>query len=97
MRFSAQSAASWKSIVVVDADCCSHGDVNSGVLRAHQRAFAASLTKAASQGLHVGAACLACCSVRLTCVAVDRYVYQRLLGAVPRRGVVHHPRRLVKW
>ena len=26
-RISAQAAASWQSILVVDADCCSHADV----------------------------------------------------------------------
>ena len=41
-RFSTQSASSWKSIVGVDADNCGHGDVDSGVPRVHQRAFAAS-------------------------------------------------------
>ena len=42
-RFSTQSASSWKSVVVVGANHCSHGDVNSGVPRVHQRVFAACL------------------------------------------------------
>ena len=34
---------SWQGILVVDADRCSHADVDSGVPRAHRCAFAASL------------------------------------------------------